>query len=154
MSSTGDQPPTEEPAPGVPVSPAPAAPAITTTAPPPAQVAANQANTWAMFCHLASFSVYLTGAGLVLGPLIVWLIKKDEFEFVDDQGKEALNFNISLAIYGIAGLVLAFTIIGLIIAIPLWIALALGHIVFTIIAAVQANSGQRYRYPLTIRLVK
>jgi uncharacterized Tic20 family protein len=124
--------------------------------PPPAAPpsAFTQANTWAMFTHLASFSAYITGAGLVVGPLVIWLIKKDEFELVDDHGKEAVNFNISIAIYALVGVLFALTIIGLIIAIPLWIALFVGHVVFTIIAAVTANQGRRYRYPLTIRLVK
>ena len=114
----------------------------------------TQANTWAMLTHLASFSAYITGAGMVVGPLVIWLIKKDEFELVDDQGKEAVNFNLSVLIYALVGVLFALTVIGLIIAIPLWIALFVGHLVFTIIAAVTANQGRRYRYPLTIRLVK
>src|SRR3546814_4703298 len=52
--------------------------------------------TWGMFCHLAALSVLFTGIGFVLGPLVVWLIKRDDMPFVDDQGKEALNFNITV----------------------------------------------------------
>jgi uncharacterized Tic20 family protein len=136
-----------EPTPAATPEPAPAPSA-------PGQSAFDQPNTWAMLAHLATFSAYITGAGLVVGPLVVWLIKKDEFEFVDDHGKEAVNFNISILIYALVGVLFALTVIGLIIAIPLWIALFVGHLVFTIIAAVTANQGRRYRYPLTIRLIK
>jgi uncharacterized Tic20 family protein len=135
-----------------PAAPEPAQPSAPQAA--PTTSAFQQANTWAMFAHLASFSAYISGAGLVVGPLVIWLIKKDEFELVDDQGKEAVNFNLSVLIYSLVGVLFALTVIGLIIAIPLWIALFVGHLVFTIIAAVTANQGRRYRYPLTIRLVK
>jgi uncharacterized Tic20 family protein len=52
----------------------------------------KDARLWGMFCHLIAFSGYVVPFGSVLGPLIIWLIKKDEMPFVDDQGKESLNF--------------------------------------------------------------
>ena len=76
--------------------------------------------------------------------------------FVDDQGKEALNFNITVGIVFLALLILSIVTfgIGLIVAVPLWIIIGIAWLVFTIIAAVKANNGERYRYPLTLRLIK
>lgn len=109
-----------------------------------------EARQWAMFAHLAALAGY-TGIPLanILGPLIVWQIKKNEFPFVDDQGKESLNFQISMTIYLAIGAATFCIGIGIIV-VPV---LAVLDLVFTIIAAVQANSGTRYRYPLTIRLI-
>lgn len=114
----------------------------------------KDARTWGMLAHLSSYSGWLTGIGYIAGPLIVWLIKKDQYSFVDKQGKEAMNFNLSLAIYLVASILLAFTIVGLLIAIPAWIAIAVGHLVFTLVAGIKANEGEVFRYPLTIRLIK
>ena len=112
---------------------------------------------WGLFTHLSSFLVYVTGIPLAwfLGPLIMWLIKRDSIPFVDDQGKEAMNFNLSLTIYALgAGVIALLTLgIGLIIAFPVWFALIVAHIVFTILAAVAASRGENYRYPLTLRLI-
>ena len=110
--------------------------------------------TWAMLAHLSGFAMYVSGIGLVLGPLIVWLLKRDGNPFVDDQGKEALNFSITCCIYFIAAVVCAFTIIGLVVAIPVFFVLPILHIVFMIIAAIKANEGVAYRYPATIRFIK
>lgn len=117
---------------------------------------------WAMFAHLSALlGALLTGAfgggwGCFLGPLIIWLVKKDTMPFVDDQGKEALNFNITVAIAAVVlVLISVMTLgVGLIIAIPLWIIIGIGWLVFTIIAAIKANEGVRYRYPFTLRLIK
>lgn len=112
--------------------------------------------TWAMIGHLSAFTCFITGIGCVLGPLIVWLIKRDTLPFAADQAKEALNFNITLAI---AFVVLAlFTIltlgVGLVLAWPIGAALFIAWIVLTIIAAIKANEGVAYRYPFILRLVK
>ena len=86
----------------------------------------------------------------VLGPLIVWLIKKDSSEFVDDQGKEALNFNILMLIaYCICG-VLTCVAIGVLLLPVVWIV----NILFAVLGGVAAARGQRYRYPFNWRLVK
>lgn len=108
---------------------------------------ASDERMWAMLCHLSAFSGTVIPFGNILGPLVIWLIKKDESAFVDDQGKEALNFQISILLYGIG---LALTIIG----IPLVLGVMGFGIVMTIIAAIKANGGESYRYPLTMRLVK
>jgi hypothetical protein len=105
---------------------------------------------WGMLCHLSTFAGYLVPFGNILGPLVVWLVKKDEYAFVDDQGKEALNFQISITIYSLVSAVLILALIG----IPLLIAVIIFSVVMTVIAAIKANGGEYYRYPLTIRLVK
>ena len=106
---------------------------------------------WATVAHLSGFAMYLTGIGHILGPLIVWLLKRDGNPFIDDQGKEALNFNISYSIYIIIAVICAITIVGLVVAIPMLFVLPILHIVFMIIAGIKANEGVRYRYPATIR---
>lgn len=110
--------------------------------------------TWAIAAHLASVAGWVgIPMGHILAPLIVWLIKKDESEFVRSQALESLNFQISMTIYAIAAAALAITIIGLVVAIPAIIALAIGDIIYTIIGALRVSQGEAYRYPLTIRLV-
>ena len=114
--------------------------------------ASKDAKMWGMFCHLAALAGYLgIPFGNVLGPLIIWLIKKDDFEFVNDQGKESLNFQISISIYSLAaGLLMCLGGIGILLLIPLGIF----GLVMVIIASIAANKGETYRYPLCIRLVK
>jgi uncharacterized protein len=114
-----------------------------------------KARMWAMFCHLAAFAGLLPvipAFGSILGPLIVWLIKKDEFPFVDEQGKEALNFQITMLIYGVVAGLSMFICVGFVL-LP---AVILVDIVFIIIAAIKANDGHHYRYPypLIIRFIK
>lgn len=110
----------------------------------------SQERTWGMICHLSALAGFIIPFGNIIGPLIVWLIKKDESPFVDDQGKESLNFQISITIYCIIAAILILIIIGIFLLIGLGI-LAL---VLIIIAAVKANSGEKFRYPLTIRLIR
>lgn len=107
--------------------------------------------TWALVCHLAGLAVF-TGIPFanIIGPLVVWLIKKDQSWFVNDQGKEAINFQISLTIYFIVAVILVFLLVG----IPLLFVLGIGGLILVIIAAVKANEGVVYRYPLTIRFIK
>ena len=103
-----------------------------------------------MFSHLSAFST-LVGVpfGNILGPLVMFLIKKDEYRFGGDQAKEALNFNISCTLYGIISLVLCLVFVGFI----LLFVLAIFWIIVTIIAAVKSNEGVFYRYPFCIRFV-
>jgi uncharacterized Tic20 family protein len=105
---------------------------------------------WAMFCHLAAFIGFIIPfVGNIIGPLVIWLLKKDEFPLVDDQGKESVNFQISMTIYFIVSSILIFVIIG----IPLMIALAIFDIIVIIMATIKANEGVQYRYPLSIRFI-
>ena len=106
---------------------------------------------WGMLSHLAALGVFVFPAfGNIIGPLIIWLIKKDQSWFVDDQGKESLNFQISMTIYLFVASATICIGIGLIVLPVLFIA----GVVFSIIAALKANEGVIYRYPLTLRLVK
>ena len=117
---------------------------------------------WAMFAHLSALvggiltSGWAGSIGCFIGPLIIWLVKKDTMPFVDDQAKEALNFNITVAIVAVVLVLLTVMTlgIGLVIAIPVGIVVGIAWLVFTIIAAIKANEGVRYRYPFTLRLVK
>lgn len=113
-------------------------------------------NTVAMACHLCGLLGWLgNGIGSIVGPLIVWILKKDEMPFVDEHGKEALNFNISVTLYafGLAFLSFATLGFGLILTIPLALVLVIFHLICTIQAAMAANNGMPYRYPFSLRLV-
>ena len=100
---------------------------------------------------LAHVLILFTG---FIGPLIVWLIKKDQSDFVDDQGKEALNFGILIAIgYLVASSLTRFGFIGFI-GFILDAAVFVFALVSIIPAATAANKGERFRYPLSIRLIK
>ena len=117
---------------------------------------------WAMFAHLSALvggiltSGWAGSLGCFIGPLIIWMIKKDTMPFVDDQGKEALNFNITLAILGVAMLILTVITfgIGALLTVPVGLAAAVGWLVLTVIASIKASEGVAYRYPLTLRLIK
>lgn len=110
----------------------------------------KDARTWAMICHLIAFSGFVVPFGNLLGPLIVWAIKKDEHQFIDDQGKEAINFQLTLTIAFAISIVFIFIFIGILL-IPV---LCVYSIIMIIIAAMKANEGERYRYPCTIRFFK
>jgi uncharacterized Tic20 family protein len=107
--------------------------------------------TMAMLCHLLSFCVFvLPSLGNIIGPLILWLVKKDQDPLVDATGKAVLNFQISVTIYGIICSLLIFIGIGLVL-LPI---LAILTIIYTIIGALKANEGQVYKYPFTIQFLK
>ncbi|MBP7936953.1 MAG: DUF4870 domain-containing protein [Phycisphaerae bacterium] len=103
-----------------------------------------------MLCHLIALVGLAIPLGNIIGPLIIWLVKKEQCPFVDDQGKESLNFQMSLLIYALVCVPLCFIVIGFIL-LPL---LGLFWLVMTIIAGIKANNGERYRYPLTIRFLQ
>ncbi|QWP79384.1 DUF4870 domain-containing protein [Lysobacter sp. K5869] len=103
-----------------------------------------------MLAHLSTLVGLIIPLGTILGPLVVWLMKKDTMPFVADQGKEALNFNITVLIAMIVGGILTLVLIGLLVMAVVGIA----WLVLTIMAALAANKGEAYRYPFTLRLVK
>lgn len=127
--------------------------------PPPADetaAASKDERMWAMFAHLAGLSGYsiLPGVGLVVGPLIVWLIKREEMPLVDDQGKEALNFKLTIMIAEAALLVLSLIpVVGCITG-PAFLAVVVIDVVFTVLATIEANNGKRYRYPFSLKLIQ
>ena len=117
---------------------------------------------WAMFAHLSALAGGIVTAGWAgsigcfIGPLVIWLMKKETMPFVDDQAKEALNFNITVAIAFFVLFLLTLGTLGLgaILTVPLMIIVGLAWLVLTVIAAIKSNEGVRYRYPFAIRLVK
>jgi uncharacterized Tic20 family protein len=106
--------------------------------------------TWAMLAHLAAFAFFICPLGNVIGPLIVWLVKREQSEFIADQGREALNFNISVTLAALACGVLVLVFIGILLGVALFIA----WLAMTIVAGIRAGEGVRYRYPFALRLVK
>jgi hypothetical protein len=103
-----------------------------------------------MFCHLGGLGMYAFPLGNVIIPLVVWLIKKDEYPLVNDQGKESLNFQLSILIYTLVSLILVLAVVGIVLV----LAVLVFDIVMIIIAAIKANEGVAYRYPLTIRFIR
>jgi uncharacterized protein len=106
--------------------------------------------TWDVLCHVSALAGFIIPLGNIIGPLIIWLIKKQELPSVDAHGKESLNFQISVSIYMLVSVVLMLVLIGFL----LMIVVAIGAIVLIIIASVKAGNGEFYRYPLTIRFIK
>ncbi len=104
----------------------------------------KDAKTFGMLCHLLGLFTSF------IGPLVIWLIKKDSDKFVDDQGKEALNFQITVIIGYAIAFVTTFIIIGAILFPIIWIC----DLIFCIMGTVKANNGQAYRYPVNIRIIK
>ena len=117
---------------------------------------------WAMFAHLSALlgglltSGWGGSFGFFIGPLVIWLMKKDTMPFVNDQGKEALNFAITVSIICVALLMLTILSLGIgaLLTIPLFLAVGITALVLVIMAAIKANEGVAYRYPFAIRLVK
>jgi uncharacterized Tic20 family protein len=105
---------------------------------------------WGMIAHLSALAGFVFPFGSVLGPLIVYLVKKDQSAFGTDCAKEALNFNLTVAIAFLVCLVLWLVFIGILLSVVLGFA----WLILTIIAAVRASEGTSYRYPATIRFVK
>ena len=130
-------------------------PLPTTSVPVTAQ---KNIRTWTVLCHASAFlGFFIPAAGHVLGPLLVWLLKRDESPEIDAHGKESLNFQLSMFIYtaalGVVCFILMFVLIGFLL-IPLFAILYVADLVLVIIASLKASEGQLYRYPGTIRLIK
>ncbi|MBD3316295.1 MAG: DUF4870 domain-containing protein [Chitinivibrionales bacterium] len=122
----------------------PAEPAGTNPAP------TREERNWALFAHLTSLSLFLgIPFGNILGPLIIWLLKKDQNPFIARHGRESLNFQLSVTLYGIVSAFLCLVLIGFV----LLAALGIANFVLVIMAAVKADRGESFRYPLTIRFV-
>ena len=111
---------------------------------PQPQGVSQNAKNMAVLCHLLGFFTCF------IGPLIIWLIKKDDDPFIDQQGKEALNFQITVTIASVVGSVLTMICIGFFIL----AAVGLADIIFVIMACIASSKGEAYRYPVSIRLIK
>lgn len=118
--------------------------------PSPLQMSDSDARMWAMLAHLSALPGSLFVIGSIVAPLVIWQIQKDKSAYVDYHGKEAVNFQITMALAFAVSFVLMFILIGFVL---LWVVGAV-WLIFTIIAAVKANNGEHYRYPLTIRFIK
>ena len=123
--------------------------------PPPVDGPSREERQWALFAHLSALLAGLLtghwlGVGCFIGPLIIWLAKRDGMPFVDDQAREALNFNITVAIAALVCGLLMFVLIGFVL-LPI---LGVLWLVCLVIAAVKANEGERYRYPFALRFIK
>lgn len=101
---------------------------------------------WAMLTHLSGLAMYVLPFGNLIGPLIFWMLKRDEMPAVDQAGKAALNFQLSISIYLIVGALLSMILIGL----PILFGAMILHIVGVVQAAVKANNGEAYQYPFTM----
>lgn len=117
-----------------------------TTAPASSGISTESRN-WGAIGHLSAF-VQFVGVPALIGPLVVWLLKRDDV-FAGDQAKEALNFQISMTIYFIASLVAILLLVGLVL-VPI---VVISWFVLTIVATIKASNGEYYRYPATIRFI-
>jgi uncharacterized protein len=110
----------------------------------------SEVRTWSVLCHASALlGLFFHFFGHLLGPLIVWLIKRDLSPEIDANGKESLNFQISMLIYDVIAGILCLVLIGIPILIALWIM----NTVLVIVASVKTSNGEFYRYPLTIRFL-
>ena len=103
-----------------------------------------------MFCHLAAFAGLIIPFGSIIGPLVIWLMKKDESAYIDYHGKEALNFQITMAIAFFVSFILMFVFIGFLLV----AGLAIFELVVIIIASIRASEGVKYQYPINFRFIK
>ena len=110
----------------------------------------REERNWGMYCHLAAFAGFIIPFGNIIGPLIIWLTKREDFPSIDRQGKEALNFQITMTIYFIVAFLLVFVLIGIVL-VP---ALIVAQIIFITLAAMKAQDGGFYHYPFTIHFLK
>lgn len=106
--------------------------------------------TWAMICHLSALLGYCVPLGNIIGPLVVWLAKRDQSTFIDDQGKEALNFQITMSIAFLVAAILIVVVIGIFLM-PI---IALVNLILIIIASISAYKGESFRYPFCLRFVR
>lgn len=128
--------------------------------------------TWSMLCHLSALAGLLFGLGNVLGPLIVWQIKKNELPEIEPHGKEALNFQLTMLIINIVASIIIAGIIGTAFGFGgfmrspfaffgggFGLGIILGiinllAIILAIVAGIKANNGETYKYPFAIRFIK
>ena len=114
-------------------------------------VSSTNVRTWNILCHASALlGVFLHFPGHLLGPLIVWLAKRDDSPEIDAHGKESLNFQISMLIYNGIAVVFCLVLVGFAFLAVLWVLNA----VFVIVASIQASDGKFYRYPITIRFIQ
>ena len=99
---------------------------------------------WAAATHIAAVAGYVIPFGNIIGPLLVWQLKKEDGQLIDDQGKESVNFQITVSIAMLVSALLTLILIGFVLI----------FVILVVIAAIKANDGEAYRYPLTLRFIK
>jgi len=104
---------------------------------------------WAMICHLGAFAGYVVPFGNIIVPLVIWSLKRNESAIIDKAGKESVNFQISITLYILVSIILIFLIIGIF----LIIALFMVNVILVIIAAIKADKGETYEYPMSIKFI-
>lgn len=114
------------------------------------RVLTESERTWAMLCHLSALSGFFFPFGAILGPIICWMSKKDESVWVYINGRNSLNFQLSMLLY----MVLAIPLIFIIIGIPIVAFLGVLKLICTIIASIRASKGESFKYPLVIPFIQ
>jgi len=109
----------------------------------------NDERTFGMLCHLSALAGFIFPLGNIIGPLIIWSLKKQEYPWVDKHGKEALNFQISMTIYLFVSALMIFIVIGIFFL----VALGIINIIFIILGSIKANNGEEFSYPLSIHFI-
>ncbi|MBB1365585.1 DUF4870 domain-containing protein [Pseudoalteromonas sp. SR44-5] len=113
-------------------------------------IASKDERMWAMLCHLSALAGFIIPMGSIIGPLIVWLIKKDEMPLVAEHGRKSLNFQITMFIAYIVCLILMFAVIGVIL-LPI---VAIFSFIMVVIGAIKTNDGKEFNYPFSLQLIK
>ena len=116
--------------------------------------ATSAQRNYAVFMHLTLLLAYVFWGISLIAPIIMWQVKRTESNFIDDHGRETVNFHLTLLLYALVGVAFFLTGIGACIAIPLWFFAAVLGIVGMILAATAAGRGEYYRYPACIRFVR
>jgi len=111
---------------------------------------ATQVRRLAMACHLAALLGYVLPFGNVIGPLVMWLLNRERHAYIDEQGREALNFQLSMLVWYLLAFALVLALIGFFMI----VGLVVFQLVMVIVAAVRSNDGEAWRYPLTVRFLR
>ena len=129
----------------------PTPPPLPAGGPSTTSVSSSDVRIWNILCHASALlGIFLHFPGHLLGPLIVWLAKRDDSPEIDAHGKESVNFQISMLIYNGIAVVFCLVLVGFAFLAVLWVLNA----VFVIVASIHASDGKFYRYPMTIRFIQ
>ena len=114
------------------------------------RVLTDSERNWAMFCHLSAFAGFFFPFGGIVGPLVCWLSKRDESVWIYFNGRDSLNFQLSILLYMTLAIPLCFILIGF----PIIGVLIILKVICIIIASVRAANGESFRYPLAIPFIQ
>ena len=113
-------------------------------------VLSQDEKNWGMFCHVAVFAGCIVPLGNIIGPLVIWLMKKDQYGFVDYNARQAMNFQITILIAMLLSALLAFVLIGIL----MLIGIGIFALIMTIRAIIQSGRGNYYTYPCSIKIIR